>query len=131
MPMNTPDADQVEKWPEYETALATQFSYLPPAQIICEWEVLGRSDSEIYVWAVCGTIMDNRVGLEGLAIIYVGGDVPYALRSDDPSMYPSNVQERYFNGLIHFQELVDHLRQRQRHVLSEPPLIILNTKTTP
>ena len=131
MPMNTPDSAQVEKWLEYETALATQFSYLPPAQVICEWEVLGRRENEIYVWAVCGAIMDNRVGLEGLAVIYVGGLVPTALRSDDPAMYPSTVLERYFGGLIHFQELVDHLRARQGHVLAEPPLIILNAKRTP
>lgn len=131
MPMNTPDSAQVEKWLAYETALATAFSYLSPAQVICEWEVLGRRENEIYVWAVCGAIMDNRVGLEGLAVIYAGGPVPTALRSDDPARYPSTVLERYFNGLIHFQELVDHLRSRQGHVLAEPPLIILNAKRTP
>ena len=131
MPMNTPDADQVEKWLSYETALATQFSYLPPAQVICEWEVLDRRENEVYVWAVCGTIMDNRVGLEGLAIIYIGGPVLTALRSDDPAMYPTSVLERYFDGLIHFQELVDHLRVRQGHALAEPPLIILNAKRIP
>lgn len=131
IPMLTPDAVQVEGWLAYETALATQFSYLPPAQVICEWEVLGRRENEIYVWAVCGAIMDNRVGLEGLAVIYAGGPVPTALRSDDPAMYPRSVLERYFGGLIHFQELVDHLRARQGHVLAEPPLIILNAKRTP
>lgn len=131
VPMNTPDSAQVEKWLAYETALATQFSYLPPAQVICEWEVLGRRENEIYVWAVCGAIMDNRVGLEGLAVIYAGGPVPTTLRSDDPARYPASVLDRYFNGLIHFQELVDHLRARQGHVLAEPPLIILNAKRTP
>ena len=131
MPMNTPDPAQVEKWLAYETVLASQFSYLPPEQVICEWEVLGRRENEIYVWAVCGAIMDNRIGLEGLAVIYVGGEIPNALRSDNPAMYPEDVLERYFSGSIHFQELVDHLRQRQRHVLAQPPLIILNAKTPP
>ena len=126
LPMITPDTIQMERWREYQTALASAFlSYLSPEQVLCEWEVLGRSGNEIYVWAVCG---ESR---EGLAIIYVGGDVPYALSSDDPTMYPSDVQERYFNGSIHFQELVDHLRERQKHSLAEPPLIILNTKRTP
>ena len=131
LPMLTPDAVQVKEWPAYETALATQFSYLPPGQVICEWEVVGRRENEIYVWAVCGAIMDNRVGLEGLAVLYTGGSAPTALRSDDPAMYPTSVLERYFNGLIHFQELVDHLRARQGHVLAEPPLIILNAKRIP
>jgi hypothetical protein len=131
IPMITPDSVQVERWLAYETALATQFSYLPPAQVICEWEVLGRRENEIYVWAVCGEIKDNRVGLEGLAVIYAGGPVPTALRSDDPAMYPKSVLDRYFSGLIHFQELVDHLRERQKHSLAEPPLIILNAKRTP
>ena len=130
-PLLTPDPVQAERWLAYETALATQFSYLPPAQVICEWEVLGRRENDIYVWAVCGEIMDNRVGLEGLAVIYAGGSAPTALRSDDPAMYPKSVLDRYFGGLIHFQELVDHLRERQKHLLAEPPLIVLSATLTP
>lgn len=123
----------MERWLEYETALATEFSYLPPAQVICEWENLGRSGNEVYVWAVCGEIGANRVGLESLAIIYVGEDgaVHRVLWSFDPALFPGAVRERYFNGSVHFQELVDHLRERQKHVLAEPPLIILNARPTP
>ena len=43
IPWITPDAIQVEKWMEYQTALAEPLSYLPPEQMLCEWEFLGRS----------------------------------------------------------------------------------------
>ena len=52
--MLSPDPIQVERWREYQTALAKSFlSYLPAEEVICEWDILGRSDQEVYVWAVC------------------------------------------------------------------------------
>ena len=135
IPWVSPDAFQIEKWKEYQTALARVLDYLPPEEVICEWELLGRSGNEIYVWAVCGEIWGGRVGLEGLAVIYVGedGSVYYAKTagiggagypSEVKQMFPVDVQERYYGGLIHFQELVDHLRWRQRGNSEVPPLII-------
>jgi hypothetical protein len=135
IPWITPDAVQVERWREYQIALAGPLSYLPPEQMLCEWEILGRSGNEIYVWAVCGEIWDIRVGLEGLLRIDVRGDgsvqnaIPsgtggMGFPSEIRKMFPPHVQERYFHGLIHFQELVDHLRWRQRLGREEPPLIV-------
>src|SRR5215203_1862447 len=50
----TPDAVQVEKWREYQIALAKNVpSDLPPEEVLCECEILGRSGSDVYVWAVC------------------------------------------------------------------------------
>jgi hypothetical protein len=137
IPLITPDAVQVERWMEYQTALAEQFSYLPSEKVLCEWEILGRSGNELYVWAVCGEIWDTRVGLEGLAVIYLeadgsvqhvtsGLDFPEEIRP----VFPPDVQERYFRGQIHFQELVDRLRFRLRQSY-EPPLIVLRVTPTP
>jgi len=131
IPWMTPDPIQVERWKEYQTALAGALDYRPPEEVICEWEFLGRVDSEVSVWAVCGAIRDNRVGLEGLVRLdVVDGNVLGSLLSDDPKRYPSYVMERYFSGLIHFQELVDHLRWRQAHP-EEPPLVVLNATSMP
>ena len=50
----TPDVAQVEMWMEYQTALAKAIlSYLPQEEVLCEWEILGRSGNDVYMWAVC------------------------------------------------------------------------------
>ncbi len=138
IPWVTPDPVQVEKWRDHEAALAADIlSYLPPENVLCEWEILGQAGNEVYVWTVCGEIWDIRVGLEGLAVIYLGADgsvqdvisrieFPEEIRQT----FPPEVQERYFHGLIHFQELVDHLRWRLRQPY-EPPLIGLRATPTP
>src|SRR5688572_18150790 len=48
-PVITPDPVQVERWQEYEDALATAFfsSYLAPEQVVCEWVILGQTDQEV------------------------------------------------------------------------------------
>ena len=132
LPMITPDTIQIERWREYQIALAGQLDYRPPESILCEWELLGRSGNEVYVWAICGEIFGHRPSLESLVVIYTldDGSVAGALRSEDRSMFPLNVQEKYFGGLIHFQELVEHLRWRQRHP-EEPPLIVLSATPIP
>lgn len=40
-PMITPDPIQVERWKEYQTALAeSMLSSIPSETVLCEWEVL-------------------------------------------------------------------------------------------
>jgi hypothetical protein len=131
IPITTPDLNQVEKWKEYQIALARELSYLPPEEVICEWEILGRTGNEIYVWAICGAFR-HGVGLESLARVNIrdDGSVFNAMCSDAPHLYPSTVLERYYGGVIHFQELVDHLRWRLNHP-EEPPLIVRNATLTP
>ena len=58
----TPDAVQVERWKEYQTeleklVLAQHSSQKIPFDetALCEWDILGRSGQEVYVWAMCGT----------------------------------------------------------------------------
>ncbi len=134
IPWIMPKLVQVERWREYQTALARQLSYLYQDESVCEWELLGRSGNEIYVWAICGVIRGNRVGMEDLVVIYVidDGSVVGALASANLRQFPLAVQEKYFSGTIHFQELVDHLRWRQSQGRwEEPPLIILNATPSP
>ena len=147
IPIITPDPIQVERWKEYEDALAKVLfpSSFIPGEFLCEWEILGRSDKKVYVWTVCMSIFP--VGSAGLpyhgsipAVIHIEADgslqsveIPrggtnYA--SDIRRMFPPSAQERYFEGLIHFQELTDHLNWRREHP-EEPPLIVLNANPTP
>ena len=147
IPIFTPDAIQVERWKEYEDSLAAALfpSSFIPGQFLCEWEVLGRSDQEVYVWTVCMSIFS----IEGVGVPYEG-DTPAVIRietngivqsveipgggtsyaSDIRRIFPLYVQERYFGGVIHFQELIDHLRWRREHP-EELPLIVLSATPAP
>jgi hypothetical protein len=136
IPWDTAEPVQAEKWMEYQTALARVLAYLDQDRALCEWEFLGRAGNEVYVWAICGAILDNRVGREGLVRIDVfdNGSVQSAMELvggiDIRNMLPLDAQQKYFHGLIHFQELVDLLRWRQSHP-DEPPLIVLPVTPTP
>lgn len=145
IPIITPDLTQLEKWKEYEDALGMVI-LKDIESVLCEWEILGQSDKEVYVWAVCmgtfliGNINPNFPTSSIPAVIHLeengavqsvkipGGGTDYA--SDIHKMFPFNVQERIFGRLINFQKLTEHLRWRQEHP-EEPPLIILSATPMP
>ena len=140
VPIITPDVIQAERWMEYQTALAKSFlPHLSPEEVVCEWEILGQSDKEIYVWAIC-TGTSGPGTLEDPAVIYIEEDgsvqtvkIPrggtnYA--SDIREMFPIEAQEKYFSRVFHFKELTDHLYWRQDNPES-PPLIVLSATPTP
>jgi len=144
IPVITPDPIQLERWKEYEDALR-RIILKDVESVLCEWEILGRSDQEIYVWAVCMSIFSvESTGLPYHStmptVIHIdadgavqsveipGGGTHYA--SDIRRMFPPDAQERYFERLIHFQELTDHLNWRREHP-EEPPLIVLSATPMP
>lgn len=71
IPFITPDSVQVERWKDYETALGA--TYLNgESSVLCEWEILGRSDLELYVWAVCkSTIPFGTILLLGEVFLHL------------------------------------------------------------
>ena len=153
IPLITPDAIQVERWREYEDALArTILSFLPREEVICEWEILGRSDQEVYVWALCTSIISLGTspisGTETFssssipAVIHLREDgsvqsveIPGAgsdYARDISRMFPLDVQEKFEN--YHFgragREIGEHLVWRRTHP-EEPPLIVLLANPVP
>jgi hypothetical protein len=132
----TLDGIQVERWKEYQTALAKSvLADLPPEEVLCEWEILGRSGSDVYVWAVCrGKVGGGSVP----AILHLETDgniksVERALNwsADIPRLFPPDVIEKF----AHYQagragELIEHIEWRRTHP-EEPPLIILSATPTP
>lgn len=146
IPLIRPEANQIEMLYESQIALANAFyssSYESEKPVICEWEILGQSVNEVYVWAICAKRYSSGGPSEGLAVIHIGEDEAVlnaettgigglGFPSQIREMFPLEVQERYFGGLIHFQELVDHLRLRLYHPeQSNPPLIVLWATLTP
>lgn len=101
----TPDSYQVEHWKEYQAELAKvvisshpESGNFDPAMYkdaLCEWDILGQSDQEIYVYAVCGSF-NYHAGMRSLAIIYI---------EPDGSVRKVKVPEIKANSLMHDYDL--------------------------
>lgn len=132
----TPDGMQVERWREYQIALAKNIpSDLPPEEVLCEWEILGRSGSDVYVWAVCKGKL-TTASLPAVIHLETDGAVQSVERAknwsrDIPRLFPPDVIEKF----AHYQggragELIKHIDWRRTHP-EEPPLIVLSVTSTP
>jgi hypothetical protein len=131
----TPDGPQVERWKEYQTALAKNVpSDLPPEEVLCEWEILGRSGNDVYVWAVC----EGKLTIVSLPVVIhleTDGAVqsverPINWSRDIPRLFPPDVIEKF----AHYQggrsgEMREHIEWRRTHP-GEPPLIVLSATPT-
>lgn len=143
-PIFTPNAIQVERWREYQSALAKKFvSKFPVEIVLCEWDILGKAEQELYVWAVC-----IAPGYEAMrpAAIYLRADgsiqnvdAPiYGSNWDSEinRMFPSVVQKKFnlyggnsiFNGRL--KEMRDHIEYRRQYP-EKPPLVVLSAYSTP
>jgi hypothetical protein len=135
----TPDAIQVERWQEYQTELAKSvLPYDPSPIVLCEWAILGQSNQEVYLWAVCEGVARTSAPV----IIYLNIDgtiqqvkaVGYdATRNTQiQQLFPLDVQEKIFSELISNldEQLTRHLSQRSGYPESLP-LIILEATPMP
>ena len=152
IPVITPDPIQVDRWKEYQDALA--MALFPPNinpdspdKFLCEWEILGQSDAELYIWAVCMSITPFGTTAEGKEIfsssstpvvIHLGTNgfiqevkVPGPGTNDHDKMFPISIQERFgYFRLGRAGEMSEHLDWRRDHP-DEPPLIVLNAAIAP
>jgi hypothetical protein len=141
----TPDAIQVERWTEYEKALAMKL--LPPnplrGEVLCEWVILGRSAQEVYVWAFCQSPPYSENLPASIAsvpaVIYLredgsvrdaqkpGSGTTYA--DDVRKLFPPAVQEIIFTHVVDTSQMEAHINLRREN--PEPPLIILSATPIP
>jgi hypothetical protein len=132
----TPDGIQVERWVEYQNALAKNvLAHLPPEEVLCEWEILGRSGNDVYVWAVCSG-KDSGGSVPAVIHLETDGAIQSVERAtnwsrDIPRLFPPDVREKF----AHYQdrragEMQEHIEWRRTHP-EEPPLIILSATLTP
>jgi hypothetical protein len=133
----TPDSVQVEKWKEYESALAkSTLSFLTPEMVFCEWEILGRSEQEEYVWAVCesggsGMSVPVVINLKADGSIQNVETPGTNWSSSILKMFPADVREKFdhynFGGA---EKMSNHIDWRRKHP-KEPPLIVLSATPAP
>jgi hypothetical protein len=119
----------------YENALARAFLSSPdvPVKGLCEWEILGQKEREVYVWAMC-QVADSAEGEAmsapavitlaengGIEKVTVPGDgSQYA--EDIRNMFPVELQEKMLSQSISStDEMWAHIQLR--HNNPEPPLI--------
>ena len=135
-PMITRDPIQVERWKEYQTELAKSILFnLPPDIVLCEWQIMGQSNQDVYVWAVCA-----GGGSSGSVptVIHLGAggtiqsvEVPGPGTYDYDRMFPTYIQEKFeFYNFGEAKKMSDHLEWRQEHP-DEPPLIVFLATPTP
>lgn len=144
-PIFTPDAVQVARWREYQLELAKVLLAGYPTnyeEALCEWDILGRSGLEVYVWAYCETRLGS--GASRPAIIELGADgsiqdmrVPGFIGAFyDLSIFPPDVRKKcaLYMGSSRFagrlKEMMDHIDFREAHP-EEPPLIVLSATPAP
>ncbi|MDQ3004733.1 MAG: hypothetical protein M3R47_05045 [Chloroflexota bacterium] len=132
----TPDGIQVERWKEYQTALAKNVpADIPPEEVLCEWDILGRSGNDVYVWAVCEGKLSSAsvpavIHLESEGAV-LSVERPTNWSRDIPRLFPPDVIEKF----AHYHagragELIAHIEWRRTHP-EEPPLIVLSATPTP
>jgi len=148
-PIFTPDAIQVERWREYQMELAKALlsGYSPALgydpdlykSALCEWDILGRSGQEVYVWAFCAALGGEENG-SFPTVIYLEADgsirnmsvAGYKGSSFNLELFPADVREKcglytgdsLFNGRI--KEMINHIDYRKTHP-EEPPMSVLST----
>lgn len=144
-PIITPDAIQLERWREYEVALAMKL--LPPnflrGEVLCEWELLGRFNQEIYVWAFCQSppyTEDLPSSIASMpAVVHLGNDgdvqgveIPgsgSAYARDIREMFPPDVQEIIFRHAVDTEKMEAHINSRREN--QNPPSIVLSATPKP
>ena len=143
-PIFTPDAIQLERWQEYQTELVDAFN--TPSDSICEWDILGRSAHEVYVWAMCAA---PEGGDSGAAAIYLDTDGSIQkikaprywmgdrgiVMSNENELFPADVIAKLdlYKGYYHFTgrpyEINLYLNYRLANPGTLPWVVLLGTPT--
>lgn len=126
----------------YQSALASTFLYPGGSGTagLCEWEILGQSGREVYVWAMCQTALDAEgMAMSAPAVIHLGEngyitgvDVPRDGAHYGPDirqLFPRRVEKMVFDHAIDTGAMWDHIQKRRQH--PEPPLIVLTQTPLP
>lgn len=147
MPTQTqiPTGGPPPRWRQYEEALANailEIAYPPNDEGLCEWDLLGQQEQEIYLWAVCQVASTDRGtagsvpvvvllapdgSIEKVILPRAGVDYP----EDIKALFPADVQERIFNRTYFDPKAaMEHiaLRRKDRTI---PPMIVEAGVTLP
>lgn len=125
------------RWVIYQTALSQ--AIVRTNDGLCEWDIFGVTDREVYVWALCQ--VTGPIGTAGSipAVIYLGenGEIEkVAIPRDGVDfggdvlfLFPPYVQARIFNYEFDGPAAEKHIDERMQS--NGPPLIVLSGTPLP
>ncbi|MBN2556921.1 MAG: hypothetical protein JXA97_13365 [Anaerolineales bacterium] len=133
------------RWEEIEAALAAEMLPLHPVEdVLCEWEILGESGPDVYVWAVCfglppagrpetyaprasipAVISFDEDDIVTVELPAYGSSYADGVRR----LFPDEVQDLIFSRAANIADLAAHAVSRRSE--PEPPLIVLTATPQP
>lgn len=133
------DPAQLEKWKEYESALAEELMpQYPRDKVLCEWELMEKSEQKINVWAIClTTVTSPEIGnyyfpaasVPAVINLDAGGGVKSVEIPEYGENYIADfwklVPNTIWNQFPNVSAMEKHLHWRRTHP-AEPPLVVLN-----
>ena len=134
---NAQDTRSAMNWVEFEHALSK--AYFPAIALqgttICEWEIIGKDNNTVYVWAICQTITGASKSTPAVVYLNEDGDVLYA-ETPGPANYSERRKELFppdiYKQISEHNYVFpsnEHLKQRIR--TPGPPLFVLRQTPTP
>jgi len=137
------DPAQLERWKEYETALAEKLlPQYPRDTVLCEWELTEKFEQKLNVWAVCMTTVTSAdvgnyyfpaASLPAVVNLNADGSVQSVETPQYSDLYISDFWRLFPNGawkdLPNVSAMEKHLHWRRTHP-AEPPLVVLNAAVT-
>ncbi len=133
------DIAQLERWKEYETALAEKLMpQYPRNTVLCEWELTEKSEQKLNVWAICITTVKSvnagnyyipAASVPAVINLTSDGTVQSVDIPEYGDSYLSDFWRLFPNGAWKTRPDVSamekHLHWRRMHP-AEPPLVVLN-----
>jgi hypothetical protein len=131
-PAVSPAAKDNPRWVIYEKALSK--AVINKDDGLCEWEILGISGSEVYVWVLCkardwpgtpGSVpavihLAKDGEIKGVNLPRDGNYFPKDIRT----MFPSEVQTKIFHrDFVHCCTSEDHIKTRM--ITNGPPMSVI------
>ena len=129
--ISSPTQTSVPRWMIYERALSK--AVVGTSNGLCEWEIYGKSEHEVYVWAECrvrepigsaGSVpavirLAENGEIENVIIPRDGTDYPIDVRA----LFPADIQEKIFNQTFNGPAAEAHIDERLK--TGGPPLIAI------
>jgi len=125
------------RWMLYERALSK--AVVNQDDGLCEWEILGKSGNEVYVWAECRVMEPIGTAGSGPAVIYLGenGGIEKVTIPRDgnynpvdiQALFPTDIQEKVFHSSFDGPAADRHIDERLKS--NGPPIIVLSGTPLP
>lgn len=117
-------------WAEYENALAEALLH---DKGLCEWEIWGQKELEVYVWAECQMSTEPNSAASGPAVVYLAPDgtiekvviprdgINYG--PDIEKLFPQNVQPLINSTSFDATQAMKHIETRRQDPSITPMIV--------